>query len=282
MLTEQQNNQLDWEKTDGLMPAIVQHAVSGEVLMLGYMTPEALTATEQSGNVTFFSRTKQRLWTKGESSGHFLKVVSITPDCDNDTLLVLANPIGPTCHLGNSSCFHPAASDWTFLYQLEQLLAERKHASPDSSYTASLYASGTKRIAQKVGEEGVETALAATVNDREELTNEASDLIYHLLVLLQDQDLDLSAVIGCANGIRKKRDANSRPIKKPPGVNLGGFFYRSTGGLIPSIRYGTRLPCRCVYRCAHRSSRAAPGSGSPAAPRSGSCRSRRSQRRRSA
>ncbi|HEB0142855.1 TPA: bifunctional phosphoribosyl-AMP cyclohydrolase/phosphoribosyl-ATP diphosphatase, partial [Serratia marcescens] len=98
MLTEQQNNQLDWEKTDGLMPAIVQHAVSGEVLMLGYMTPEALAATEQSGNVTFFSRTKQRLWTKGESSGHFLKVVSITPDCDNDTLLVLANPIGPTCH----------------------------------------------------------------------------------------------------------------------------------------------------------------------------------------
>lgn len=186
MLTEQQSNQLDWEKTDGLMPAIVQHAVSGEVLMLGYMTPEALATTEQSGNVTFFSRTKQRLWTKGESSGHFLKVVSITPDCDNDTLLVLANPIGPTCHLGNSSCFHPAASDWTFLYQLEQLLAERKHASPDSSYTASLYASGTKRIAQKVGEEGVETALAATVNDREELTNEASDLIYHLLVLLQD------------------------------------------------------------------------------------------------
>ncbi|BBO62249.1 bifunctional phosphoribosyl-AMP cyclohydrolase/phosphoribosyl-ATP diphosphatase HisIE [Serratia marcescens] len=196
MLTEQQRNQLDWEKTDGLMPAIVQHAVSGEVLMLGYMTPEALTTTEQSGNVTFFSRTKQRLWTKGESSGHFLKVVSITPDCDNDTLLILATPIGPTCHLGNSSCFHPAASDWTFLYQLEQLLAERKHASPDSSYTASLYASGTKRIAQKVGEEGVETALAATVNDREELTNEASDLIYHLLVLLQDQDLDMSAVIG--------------------------------------------------------------------------------------
>ena len=172
------------------MPAIVQHAVSGEVLMLGYMTPEALATTEQSGNVTFFSRTKQRLWTKGESSGHFLKVVSITPDCDNDTLLVLASPIGPTCHLGNSSCFHPA-SDWTFLYQLEQLLAERKHASPDSSYTASLYASGAKRIAQKVGEEGVETALAATVNDREELTNEASDLIYHLLVLLQDQELDL-------------------------------------------------------------------------------------------
>ena len=196
MLTEQQKAKLDWAKTDNLMPAIVQHAVSGEVLMLGYMDQGALDVTEQTGKVTFFSRTKQRLWTKGESSGNFLNVVSITPDCDNDTLLILANPIGPTCHLGNDSCFHPASSDWGFLYQLEQLLASRKTASPDSSYTAKLYASGTKRIAQKVGEEGVETALAATVNDREELTNEASDLIYHLLVLLQDQELDLSKVIG--------------------------------------------------------------------------------------
>lgn len=196
MLTEQQKAKLDWAKTDNLMPAIVQHAISGEVLMLGYMDQAALDVTEQTGKVTFFSRTKQRLWTKGESSGNFLNVVSITPDCDNDTLLILANPIGPTCHLGNDSCFHPASSDWGFLYQLEQLLASRKTASPDSSYTAKLYASGTKRIAQKVGEEGVETALAATVNDREELTNEASDLIYHLLVLLQDQELDLSKVIG--------------------------------------------------------------------------------------
>lgn len=196
MLTQQQRAQLDWEKTDGMMPVIVQHAISGEVLMLGYMNPEALAQTEQSGKVTFYSRTKQRLWTKGETSGHFLNVVSITPDCDNDTLLVLVNPIGPTCHLGNSSCFDGAHHDWHFLYQLEQLLAERKTADPDSSYTAKLYASGTKRIAQKVGEEGVETALAATVHDRVELTNEASDLMYHLLVLLQDQDLDLSAVIG--------------------------------------------------------------------------------------
>ncbi|AJI94510.1 phosphoribosyl-ATP diphosphatase [Yersinia ruckeri] len=196
MLTELQTSQLDWKKVDEMMPAIVQHAVSGEVLMMGYMNQEALAATEKSGKVTFFSRTKQRLWTKGESSGHFLNVVNIYPDCDNDTLLILVNPIGPTCHLGNSSCFSPAASDWGFLYELEQLLAERKNADPSSSYTASLYASGTKRIAQKVGEEGVETALAATVNDREELTNEASDLIYHLLVLLQDQDLDLSKVIG--------------------------------------------------------------------------------------
>ncbi|WP_437614002.1 bifunctional phosphoribosyl-AMP cyclohydrolase/phosphoribosyl-ATP diphosphatase HisIE [Erwinia sp. V71] len=196
MLTQQQLSSLDWVKTDGMMPVVVQHRVSGEVLMHGYMNQEALDKTLQEGNVTFFSRTKQRLWTKGETSGHFLKVVSITPDCDNDTLLVLADPTGPTCHLGTSSCFSPAAPDWTFLYQLEQLLAERKNADPESSYTARLYASGTKRIAQKVGEEGVETALAATVNDRHELTNEASDLLYHLLVLLQDQELDLSTVIG--------------------------------------------------------------------------------------
>lgn len=195
MLTEEQLSRLDWVKTDGMMPAIVQHAVSGEVLMHGYMNQEALAKTLETGKVTFWSRTKQRLWTKGETSEHFLNVVSITQDCDHDTLLLLVNPVGPTCHLGTSSCFSPAASDWTFLYQLEQLLAERKHADPKSSYTASLYASGTKRIAQKVGEEGVEVALAATVNDRHELTNEASDLVYHLLVLLQDQDLNLSAVI---------------------------------------------------------------------------------------
>lgn len=126
MLTEQQRRELDWEKTDGLMPAIVQHAVSGEVLMLGYMNPQALDKTIESGHVTFFSRTKQRLWTKGETSGHVLNVVSIAPDCDNDTLLVLANPVGPTCHKGTSSCFGDASHQWLFLYQLEQLLAGAK------------------------------------------------------------------------------------------------------------------------------------------------------------
>ena len=195
LLTDEQISQLDWEKVDNLMPAIIQHAVSGEVLMLGYMNQEALGVTQSSGKVTFYSRTKERLWTKGETSENYLNVVSITTDCDNDTLLVLVNPVGPTCHKGNNSCFHPAETDWAFLYQLEELLASRKTADPESSYTAKLYASGTKRIAQKVGEEGVETALAATVNDRFELKNEASDLIYHLLVLLQDQDLNLSAVI---------------------------------------------------------------------------------------
>lgn len=211
MLTEQQRRELDWEKTDGLMPVIVQHAVSGEVLMLGYMNPEALDKTIESGKVTFFSRTKQRLWTKGETSGNFLNVVNITPDCDNDTLLLLANPIGPTCHKGTSSCFGDTAHQWLFLYQLEQLLAERKSANPETSYTAKLYASGTKRIAQKVGEEGVETALAATVHDRFELTNEASDLMYHLLVLLQDQDLDLTTVVRtCVNGISEWRGKRMR------------------------------------------------------------------------
>ncbi|WP_241580439.1 bifunctional phosphoribosyl-AMP cyclohydrolase/phosphoribosyl-ATP diphosphatase HisIE [Rosenbergiella nectarea] len=204
MLTSEAMAALDWEKTDNLIPAIIQHAVSGEVLMLGYMNQEALAATQQSGNVTFWSRSKQRLWTKGESSGHFLTVKQITADCDRDSLLVLALPHGPTCHTGTSSCFSPAASDWQFLWQLEQLLASRKTADPSSSYTASLYASGTKRIAQKVGEEGVETALAATVNDREELTNEASDLLYHLIVLLQDQDLDLSAII---SNLRQRHQA---------------------------------------------------------------------------
>lgn len=197
MLTEQQKNKLDWKKTDNMLPAIVQHAISGEVLMLGYMNQEALSITEQTGRATFYSRTKRRLWTKGESSGDFLKVISIIPDCDHDALLILVSPIGATCHLGKSSCFYPANSDWSFLYRLEELLAKRKIASPDSSYTAKLYTNGTKYIAQKVGEEAVETALAATVNDRQGLINEASDLIYHLIVLLQDQELDLSTVIGC-------------------------------------------------------------------------------------
>ncbi|EOX7622059.1 TPA: bifunctional phosphoribosyl-AMP cyclohydrolase/phosphoribosyl-ATP diphosphatase HisIE [Proteus mirabilis] len=196
--------QLDWQKVDNLMPVIIQNAISGDVLMLGYMDKAALEMTLNSGKVTFYSRTKQRLWTKGETSGNFLKLVDIYPDCDNDTLLILAHPIGPTCHNGTESCFAPAQSQWGFLYELENLLRERKSASPDSSYTAQLYASGTKRIAQKVGEEGVETALAATVNDREELKNEASDLLYHLMVLLQDQSLSLSDVIDCLQKRHKK------------------------------------------------------------------------------
>lgn len=196
MLTLEQINQLDWQKVGDLMPVIIQHAVSGDVLMLGYMNKEALEHTITTGKVTFYSRTKARLWTKGETSGHFLELVDIAPDCDHDSLLILVYPLGPTCHNGTKSCFSPAQSEWGFLFELEQLLASRKNADPNSSYTAKLYQDGTKRIAQKVGEEGVETALAATVRDREELKNESADLIYHLLVLLQDQNLNLQDVIG--------------------------------------------------------------------------------------
>ena len=196
MLNINHIDQLDWQKVDNLMPAIIQHAISGDVLMLGYMNQQALQQTLSSQKVTFYSRTKQRLWMKGETSGNVLNVVNIVMDCDKDSLLILANPVGPTCHTGNQSCFSAAQSDWGFLFELETLIASRKSADPTSSYTAKLYHSGTKRIAQKVGEEGVETALAATVNDREELKNEAADLMYHLLVLLQDQNLSLSDVIG--------------------------------------------------------------------------------------
>lgn len=187
---------LDWSKVDGLMPAIVQDCRSGRVLMLGYMNQDALAKTQETGQVTFFSRTKNRLWTKGESSGHVLKLKDMSTDCDNDTLLVMAEPVGPTCHLGTVSCFNAQqAPALTFLAELEQVIASRKGADPKSSYTASLYAKGTKRIAQKVGEEGVETALAATVHDHDELVNESADLLYHLTVLLQQEGLELADVI---------------------------------------------------------------------------------------
>ncbi|MDF2179543.1 bifunctional phosphoribosyl-AMP cyclohydrolase/phosphoribosyl-ATP diphosphatase HisIE [Aliiglaciecola sp. CAU 1673] len=189
--------QLAWDKMDGLLPAVVQDAFSGKVLMQGYMDKAAVDKSLQSGLVTFFSRSKQRLWTKGESSGHTLQLVELSADCDQDCLLALAYPKGPTCHTGAPTCWHEGGlPSLTFLGQLESLLAERKAASPQSSYTAKLYASGIKRIAQKVGEEGVETALAATVGDKEELKNEAADLLYHLLVLLQASDLSLADVLG--------------------------------------------------------------------------------------
>ncbi|MCW8327525.1 bifunctional phosphoribosyl-AMP cyclohydrolase/phosphoribosyl-ATP diphosphatase HisIE [Photobacterium sp. SDRW27] len=193
---------INWEKVDGLVPAIVQDNTSGQVLMLGYMNDEALNKTLETKQVTFWSRTKNRLWTKGETSGNVLQLKSIKLDCDQDTLLVKVNPIGPTCHLGTTTCFDcDAASEGqdeqpalVFLHQLEQILAARKDADPESSYTASLYARGTKRISQKVGEEGVEVALAATSGDKAELVCESADLIYHLIVLLQDQGLSLSEV----------------------------------------------------------------------------------------
>ena len=191
---------IDWEKVAGLIPAIIQDNNSGQVLMLGYMNDEALAKTLATEQVTFWSRTKNRLWTKGETSGNVLHLKSIKLDCDQDTLLVQVDPMGPTCHLNTTSCFGnddttDAQPALVFLHQLEQILADRKGADPDSSYTASLYARGTKRISQKVGEEGVEVALAATSGDKAELVCESADLIYHLLVLLQDQNLTLEDVI---------------------------------------------------------------------------------------
>lgn len=190
---------VNWEKINNLLPVIIQNIITCEILMLGYMNQEALKKTLKEKRVTFFSRTKNRLWTKGESSGNFLNVVDMSLDCDNDTLLILANPIGETCHTGSESCFYQFENkeqpDWIFFSKLERLIASRKGASPDSSYTAQLYAKGTKRIAQKVGEEGVETALAATVKDRDETICEAADLAYHLTVLLQNADLNWADVI---------------------------------------------------------------------------------------
>lgn len=206
MLTKEAIEQLDFEKVDGLMPAIVQNAVSGRVLMLGYMNRQALEKTLQTGLVTFWSRSKGRLWTKGETSGNFLNLVDIGTDCDNDSLLILARPQGPTCHLGRESCFGELAPSLEFIAKLEQILSDRKTASPGSSYTASLYAKGTKRIAQKVGEEAVETALAATVHNRQETIDEASDLVYHLLVLLQQENLDLSAIAQNLKRRHEKKD----------------------------------------------------------------------------
>lgn len=187
---------LDWAKGDGLLPAVVQDADTGRVLMLGYMNREALARSRQTDKVTFFSRTKQRLWTKGETSGNTLELVDIRADCDQDTLLVLARPHGPTCHTGTETCFGDHFDPpLAFLGELKRVVDGRRGADPASSYTARLLDRGVKRCAQKVGEEGVEVALAATAGDREELVNESADLLYHLLVVLAASDVDLAEVL---------------------------------------------------------------------------------------
>lgn len=183
---------LDWGKSGGLLPAVVQDVDSLQVLMLGYVDAASLQATLQSGHMTFFSRSKQRLWTKGEQSGNVLAVQSIAVDCDADTLLVRARPAGPTCHTGAESCFPQAPKD--FIGQLDRLVATREAQRPADSYTTSLFEGGIRRIAQKVGEEGVETALAAVAQGDEELLGEASDLVFHLLVLLRARGLSLQDV----------------------------------------------------------------------------------------
>ncbi|MGY0633206.1 bifunctional phosphoribosyl-AMP cyclohydrolase/phosphoribosyl-ATP diphosphatase HisIE [Luteimonas sp. A478] len=182
---------LDWDKSDGLLPVIVQDAESLRVLMLGYMDRTALAATLELRLVTFFSRSKRRLWTKGESSGHVLELVSVQADCDGDALLVLARPHGPTCHLQRPSCFAGAPGAGV-LATLDALVAEREAERPEGSYTTRLFEGGLRRIAQKVGEEGVETALAAVAEDDAALVGEAADLVYHLLVLLRARGLGLA------------------------------------------------------------------------------------------
>jgi phosphoribosyl-ATP pyrophosphohydrolase/phosphoribosyl-AMP cyclohydrolase len=203
---------LDWGKSQGLLPAIVQHHVDGSVLMLGYMTREALAATQASGRVTFFSRSKQRLWTKGETSGHFLEVRAIAADCDGDTLLILAHPEGPVCHRGTLTCFgadapQSAAQPFGFLGALTDTIRQRIATRPPGSYTSKLLDEGPRRIAQKVGEEGLELALASVAQGDEEVIAEAADLLYHVVLLLEAKGLSLARVVAelAARGQRSGR-----------------------------------------------------------------------------
>jgi len=176
---------LNFEKTGGLIPAIIQDNQTAKVLMLGFMNPEALAKTQETGLVTFFSRTKNRLWTKGETSGNFLEVVSIAEDCDHDTLLIQVNPKGPVCHTGTDTCFNEKnEEDILFLKYLQDFIDRRKQEMPEGSYTTSLFQKGVERMAQKVGEEAVETLIEAMAGNDERLIYEASDLLYHLIVLL--------------------------------------------------------------------------------------------------
>jgi phosphoribosyl-ATP pyrophosphohydrolase/phosphoribosyl-AMP cyclohydrolase len=177
--------QLDFEKTGGLIPAIIQDDHTSKVLMLGYMSPESLRKTRETGQVTFFSRSKNRLWTKGEESGNFLNVVSIAEDCDGDALLIKVNPLGPVCHTGADTCFNEKnEEDILFLKYLQEFIVRRRQEMPEGSYTTTLFSKGMSRMAQKVGEEAVETVIEAMAGDDERLLYEASDLIYHLVVML--------------------------------------------------------------------------------------------------
>lgn len=187
---------IDFEKGGGLVPAIVQDADTLQVLMLGYMNSESVSKTNETGLVTFYSRSRKTLWTKGETSGNTLALVTMTIDCDRDTILVKAKPTGPTCHEGTVSCFGSEGAEGVgFLSYLETLIEGRKTADPESSYTAQLLQGPLRRAAQKVGEEGVETALAAVAETDDKLVSEAADLIYHTLVLLAAKDLKLDVVV---------------------------------------------------------------------------------------
>jgi phosphoribosyl-ATP pyrophosphohydrolase/phosphoribosyl-AMP cyclohydrolase len=187
---------LDFSKGNGLLPAVIQDAQTKQVLMLGYMNPEALAQTQEEGKVTFFSRSKSRLWTKGESSGNFLNVVSIKADCDQDTLLIQVNPDGPTCHKGDATCWgEENKPNALFLEHLEAIINDRKANPHEASYTASLFAKGINKVAQKVGEEAIELVIEAKDDDKGLFLNEAADLLYHFEVLLAAKDYKLSEVL---------------------------------------------------------------------------------------
>jgi phosphoribosyl-ATP pyrophosphohydrolase/phosphoribosyl-AMP cyclohydrolase len=187
---------IDFEKMNGMVPAIIQDAGTLKVLMLGFMNSEAYEKTKKEGRVTFFSRTKNRLWTKGEESGNFLNVIEILEDCDNDTLLIKANPVGPVCHTGSDTCFSEVNdSGISFLRQLQDLVAQRKRDLPEGSYTTKLFNAGINKIAQKVGEEAVELVIESKDHNDDLFLNEAADLTYHLLVLLTEKGFDLADVV---------------------------------------------------------------------------------------
>ena len=190
------NLNIDFEKVNGLVPAVIQDEESNKVLMLGYMNQEAIDVTLETKNVTFFSRTKQRLWTKGETSGNFLKVRSITVDCDNDTLLVKAKPLGPVCHKGDDTCFGESNNSKTlFIDHLRAIIKDRKNNPSDQSYTASLFAKGINKIAQKVGEEAVEMVIEAKDMNKDLFLGEAADLLFHYLILLEAKEMELDEVV---------------------------------------------------------------------------------------
>ena len=185
---------LDFNKGDGLLPAIIQDAITNKVLMLGFMNQEALDKTIAEKRVTFFSRTKNRLWTKGETSGNFIEVESVVPDCDKDTVLIKAKPTGPVCHTGADTCFNEENTGGSFLHHLQGVIEERKSADSEKSYTKSLFEKGINKVAQKVGEEAVELVIEAKDNNKDLFLGEAADLMYHYLVLLAAKDFSLSDV----------------------------------------------------------------------------------------
>lgn len=186
---------INWEKVSGLLPAIIQDAEDNRVLMLGYMNHGALKNTLESGHVTFYSRTRKALWVKGETSGHYLNFVSAELDCDGDTLLVKAKPVGPVCHTGAQTCFNDnTAQSLEILNHLTELIKQRNLDRPSGSYTTELFQKGSSRIAQKVGEEGVELSLAKVKEDKSEILNEAADLMFHLMVLLESSNLSIGEV----------------------------------------------------------------------------------------